>query len=110
MGACRHFLVGDKALPGWTEGHVPLFRKAGVAVFLGVPVGFWGGGGYVEYLGGGGGGVMVLVCEGLTAEVAKLPTKRESDPVVWDAWHSSRWIHVRLALGDGHMVLHAIFV
>ena len=56
------------------------------------------------------GRVANLVREGLTAEVARLPCKRESGPLVWDLWHSTRWVHVRVAPGDGATVLHAVSV
>ena len=56
------------------------------------------------------GGVAVLVSEGLTPELVRLPRKRESDPRVWAMWHSTRWVHVRVALGDGATVLHAVSV
>ena len=46
------------------------------------------------------GGFAVPVREGLTAELARLPRKRESDALVGDFWHT-RWVHVRVALGDG---------
>ena len=48
--------------------------------------------------------------EGLTAELARLPRKYESDPLVWDLWHSTRWVHVRVALRNGATMLYSVFV
>ena len=56
------------------------------------------------------GGVAVLVREGLRVELAKPPKKRELNPLVWDLWHSTSWIHVRLAMRDGRTVLHVVSV
>ena len=48
--------------------------------------------------------------KGLTAELAKLPRKRELNPAVWGLWHSTRRVHVWVDLGDGATVLHAVSV
>ena len=56
------------------------------------------------------GGVSSLVREGLTAEVARLPCRRELDPLVWGLWHSTWWVHVRVALGDGATMLHTVSI
>ena len=56
------------------------------------------------------GGVAVLVREGLIVEMARLPRKRESDPLVWDLWHSTRSVDVRVAVGVGATVLPAVSV
>ena len=56
------------------------------------------------------GGVVILARAALTAEAPPLPRQRERDPLVWDLWHSARWVHVRLALGDGSSALHLICV
>ena len=78
-------------------------------MFLGVPAGYPGWGGWVCGTPPQG-GVAVLVREGLIAEVARLPRKRESDPLVWDLRHSTRCVHVRVVLGDGATVLHVVAV
>ena len=46
----------------------------------------------------------------LTAEAPRLPRQGECDQLVWDLWHSARWVHVRLALGDGSSALHLVCV
>ena len=45
---------------------------------------------------------------GLTAEEAKPPKRCKDDPVVWALWHSTQWMHVRVALGDRATVLYAM--
>ena len=36
--------------------------------------------------------------------------KRELDPLVWGVWHSTRSVHVYVALGDGANMLHDVSV
>ena len=71
---------------GGGEGHTPLYCQKGVAMFLGMPAGYQGGGGMWNTPEGG---VLVLVREGLTADLARLPCRRELDPLVWGLWHST---------------------
>ena len=75
--------------------------------FLGCPLGVPGGGGMWD---ASPGGVAILVRAALTAEAPPLPGQRERDPLVWDLWTSARWVHVRLALGDGSSALHLVCV
>ena len=56
------------------------------------------------------GGIAVLVRDGHTAEAAKLPKKRPSDPLGWNLWLSATFLHVRVAVRTGSTVLHLLCV
>ena len=56
------------------------------------------------------GGVAVLVGDGHAAAAAKLPKKRQADPLAWDLWLSARFPHVRVAVRTGSTVLHVLCV
>ena len=73
--------------------------------FLGCPLGVPGGGGLWD---ASPGGLAILARAALTEEAPQLPRQRERDPLVWDLWHSARWVHVRLALGDSCSALHLV--
>ena len=91
---------GDNELCGRCSGNVG-------GMFSGVPPWSPGGGGMWD---ASPGGVAILVRAALTAEAPPLPGQRERDPLVWDLWTSARWVHVRLALGDGSSALHLVCV
>ena len=85
-----------------------LLRERGWNVFSGAPLESRGGGGGMWEASLGG--PAILARAALTAEDPPLPKQRERDPLVWDLWHSARWVHVRLALGDGSSALHLVCV
>ena len=82
------------------------FCQKGVAVFLGLPTGYQGGG-YVEHPLGRGPGPGV---RGRHRGAGEAPPQARVGPPGVGPLGSTRWVHVRVALGDGATLLHAVSV
>ena len=44
--------------------------------------------------------------DGILARATLLPRTEKGDPLVHNPHHSTRWVHVHMAMGDGTTVLH----
>ena len=51
-------------------------------------------------------GVAVLVHDGDATEAGKLPQTRQLDPLAWDLWLLTKFLHVRVAVRTGSTLLH----